>query len=581
MKKKKIDYRTEVVRIFPFLSWGKTMTKQSILSDATAGVVVAFVLIPQAIAYAQLAGLPPQQGLYAALVAPMIAALFGSSTKLSTGPVAIISLITASMLSALNITDVTMMGKYVVILAALVGVMQLALGLARLGFIVNFISHPVMTGFSNAAALIIATSQLPKLFGVKIGNFDHHYETMYHFLVALPSSFHFVSIIFALTAILVIAILKKIHPLTPGVLITMVLSIFFAWLVGFEATGGSVVGVIPPGIPQLSLIQIDFAAVPVLLSTAAIISILGFMESMSIARSLAIKSGEKIDSNQEFIGQGLANILTASVQGYPVSGSFSRSAVNFKAGGQTGLSSVFTSICVLITLVFFTPMLYHLPQSVLAAIIVMSVIGLVRLDKLKQTYQILRSDGLIAILTFLSTLFFAPHLDKGILIGIALSAVYYIYTRTRPHVALLTVGSEGNIVEARDSDNKLCKYISIVRFDGSLFFANANFLENKIMNILSQNGKHIKYIILDAQGINYIDSSGIEMLKSLIEELRDVKKDLFIVRIKEEILDIIKRTELHELVEKRVYHTRTEAIKDLYHKAHKSEEPDCPLISIS
>jgi SulP family sulfate permease len=572
--------KVELKQIFPFLTWHEVLTKKKLFADSIAGLVVALILIPQSIAYAQLAGLPPQQGLYAAFIAPIIASLFGSSTKLSTGPVAIVSLVTASALATLNVSDPVQMVKYVIILAVLVGVVQLIFGIFRLGIIVNFISHPVMMGFSNAAALIIATSQLPKIFGVKVGNYDHHYETMYHFVIGLFSSFHLLSMLFAIAAIIIIIWVKKIHPLTPGVLIVMVLSTLISWIIGFEKIGGSVVGNIPPGIPQLSLLTIDSNAIPTLFSTAVVIAILGFMESYSIGKSLALTCGEKINANREFIGQGLANICSAAVQGYPVAGSFSRSAVNFKAGAQTGMSGVFTGFYVLITLLLFTPLLYHLPQSVLSAIIITSVINLVNLEKIKETYKVVRIDGIIAGITFIATLFFAPHLDKGIVIGVVLSTAYYIYTRTKPHVVQFTLNRAGKFIEVDTTHKKTCAYISVIRFDGSLFFANATYLENQIMNVLATKNK-TKYIIIDAQSINFIDSSGVETLINIQKELHESGKEILFVRIKEDILEVIKKTELYKKIHHKIYDSRTSAIRAIYtHTHHDETEEKCPLLQL-
>ncbi|MDQ3099237.1 MAG: sulfate permease [bacterium] len=573
--------RTELKRVFPFLRWKGSLNKHTFFADTIAGIIVALILIPQSIAYAQLAGLPPQQGLYAAFIAPIIGALFGSSGKLSTGPVAVISLMTASALSALNLTDPAMMVQYAILLAVLVGLFQLLFGLLRLGVIINFISHPVMLGFTNAAALIIASSQLPKIFGIRIGNYDHQYEMMYHFLIALPWSFHLLSFVFAMSAVLFIMVLKKISPLTPSVLIVMIIAICVSWLTNFESLGGSVVGSIPSGLPQLSGISINIAAIPDLASTAVIIAILGFMESISIAKSLALKSNEKIDTNQEFIGQGLANIAVASIQGYPVSGSFSRSAVNYKAGAITGISSVITGICVLITLLFFTPLLYHLPQSVLSAIIISSVISLINLDKIKLVYKVIRSDGIIAFVTFISTLFFAPHLDKGILAGVLLSTAYYIYTRTKPHIGQFTANRSGKFIELRKPETKICKYISIVSFDGSLFFANAAYLETKMRTILADRHLDTRYIIFDAQGINFIDSTGIETIYSLHKELNEIGIHIVYVRIKEDVKAKLKATEVYSQIKYSMYESRTDAIGAIYEKAHsETNEHRCPLLSV-
>ncbi|MDQ3238971.1 MAG: SulP family inorganic anion transporter, partial [bacterium] len=328
-------------------------------------------------------------------------------------------------------------------------------------------------------------------------------------------------------------------------------------------------------------LNIDIAATPTLVSTALVIAILGFMESFSIAKSLAIKSGEKIDANQEFIGQGLANIASASVQGYPVSGSFSRSAVNYKAGGQTGLSSVITGLCVLVTLLFFTPFLYHLPQSVLSAIIITSVINLINLDKIKETYKIIRSDGFIAIFTFITTLIYAPHLDKGLIVGVTISIGYYIYTRTKPHIVQLSANKSGTIIETATINTRTCKHIAMIRFDGSLFFGNATYLNNQIASLLSSKNKQSKYLVFDAHGVNFIDTSGIEALTTLNEELLEIGVKILFVGIKQDILVIIKRTELYSKIKNNIYDSRHLAVSYAYKSAHyQSSETNCPLSSL-
>jgi sulfate permease, SulP family len=562
------------------MKWKNLFTRKTIFADTIAGIVVALILIPQSIAYAQLAGLPPQQGLYAAFIAPIVFAFFNPKSLIATGPVAIGSLITASALNALHIQDPYIMVQYAAILAIMVGLIQLAFGVFKIGGIVHFISYPVMLGFSNAAALVIATSQLPKMFGISLGNYTHNYETMYYFLLALPNSTHLLSLCIALIAIILISLLKKVHPLTPAVLIVMILSILFSSTIRYHELGGSIVGEIPRGLPTLNLPQIEISTIPTLFSTALIVAILGFMESFSIAKSLALKTKQKMDLNRQFIGQGLANIASAAFQGYSVSGSFSRSAVNYKAGAATAMSSIISGLCVLLAILFFTPLLYHLPQSVLSAIIIASVLNLLTLSKIKETYQLIPSEGIIAIITFVATLFFAPRLDQGILIGVLLSTAYYIYTRTRPHVIQFTANRNGKLIEFT-SKQKVCEHIKIIRFDGSLIFANAAYLENNLRQIILNHHDTIQYVILDAQGINFIDVSGIETLQNLYDELKEIEIQIVFVRLKEEILQVFHHTQLHNEIKHHQYESRTAAIRAIYHRAHQiSTEAKCPLSQI-
>lgn len=699
-------------RFLPFLHWSHHISKGSLLDDMLAGLTVSLVLVPQAIAYAQLAGLPPEVGLYASLLPPVIAALFGSSRFLATGPVAVISLITASSLASITVLDKKELYVYAILLSFLVGVIQLVLGALKLGLVVNFISHPVIIGFSNAAAIIIATSQLPKLFGVFVETYEHHYQTLYNFFLAAIIEVHWLSVLLAAYAFVVIITMRKISPKIPGVLIAVLITTFFSFAIGFEekinvsanniqsqrttellttyqtlqeeiksinkeknvllaqqellinkkdaaeavlntqlalqrinfeldnlknqhaiykkrirtvqlieinngkniftsvdeaynkqtanskvwhmniqdnsfdtasiplVSGGSVIGSIPQGLPILSFPDLHMGTMRQLFNGALVIALLGFMESISIAKSLASRSNDKIDPNQELIGQGLANVVGSMTQGYPVAGSFSRTAVNYQAGAKTGMASVFASLFVLLTLLFFTPLLYHLPQSVLAVIIITSVIGLIKFDKMRDAWRTHRSDGVIALITFVSTLFYAPELDKGILIGIVLSTGYFIYSRTHPRIALLSRNANGILQDATLYHLPVCKHIVVLRFDGSLFFANASYLENNIIAAISQHPRQTSHIILVANGINYMDYTGIETLGTIDKNLSDAGKTFILANVKSHILDEIKASGLYaDFGKDHIFEREHQAIKSIYDAAHQNtDEKKCPFI---
>ncbi|MGW8186244.1 MAG: SulP family inorganic anion transporter, partial [Desulfobacterales bacterium] len=540
-----------LAKVFPFMNWFRNYDMTSLRLDALSGLTVALVLIPQSMAYAQLAGLPAYYGLYASFLPPMIAALFGSSRQLATGPVAVVSLMTSASLAPLATGGSPGYIAYAILLALMVGIFQLVLGVLRLGLVVNFLSHPVVNGFTNAAALIIASSQLSKMFGVYVDTAPHHYETIIEVIKAAVHYTYWPTLLMGVFAFAVMYGLKWLSPRIPNVLVAVVITTVISWATGFQHDrtvtiasiespaarnliesfnaaasslpslaedrtrlgetlnmakqnhnqigvldaehdvnvvnvniarlkdeahqsrqqlrylllagvpqsdgslkfyskdkipagmetdgrtwrikvgnepldaqhltmmgGGAVVGKIPQGLPALNMPPINLGIMLHLLPFAAIISLLGFMEAISIAKAMAGKTGQRLDPNQELIGQGLANICGSIGKSYPTSGSFSRSAVNLQAGAVTGLSSVFTSLAVVIVLLFFTPLLYHLPQAVLAAVIMMAVIGLVNVTGFIHAWEAKWYDGAISIITFVSTLAFAPHLDKGIMIGV-------------------------------------------------------------------------------------------------------------------------------------------------------------------
>lgn len=392
-------------RFTPYKDWvGELKNPEVLKADAIAGLTVALVLIPQSMAYAQLAGLPAYVGLYASFLPVMVAAIFGSSRQLGTGPVAIVSLMSAAAMQPFAAFGPETVVAYSAMLALMIGVFQLALGLLRLGVLVDFLSHPVVVGFTNAGALIIGTSQLPKIFGlnVKADQFEHHYEFLWATLTSLGNT-QLTTFAIGAFALITLIVLKKYAPRLPGVLITVFLTTLMSWAVGFEAMGGSVIGAIPVGLPSFALpnVALDFKTLSSLAATAVVIGLIGFVEAISIAKAMASQTRQRLSANQELVGQGLGNMTSGLFGGYAVSGSFSRSAVNFAAGAVTGFSSVVTGLLVAITLLFLTPLLHHLPQATLAAVIIMAVVNLIKFAPIKHAWKVEPHDGVVAVVTFL------------------------------------------------------------------------------------------------------------------------------------------------------------------------------------
>jgi len=345
--------------------------------------------------------------------------------------------------------------------------------------------------------------------------------------------------------------------------------------------GGSVVGEVPKGIPAMSLPKIDLRIMLHLLPVAAIISLLGFMEAISIAKGMAAKTGQRIDPNQELIGQGIANMVGALGRSYPVSGSFSRSAVNLQSGAVTGLSSVFTSISVGIALLFFTPLLYHLPQSVLAAVIMMAVVGLLNVSGFIHAWKAQWYDGVFAVLTFVATLITAPHLDKGIMIGVLLSLGMFLYKSMRPRITSLAMYPDQSYRSAREFGLKECKHIAMIRFEGQLFYANAGYLEDKISELLLAKPE-LKHIHIVSNGINDMDASGEEMLSLIVERVRSGGYDISFSGLNENVLAVMKRTHLFAKIgEHNIFSTMHKAVEVIHARSHtRCGESECPLLAV-
>ncbi len=683
---------TALKRYLPFLGWFP-LTADRMRADVLAGTTVAMVLVPQSMAYAQLAGLPAYYGLYAAFLPVLVGALWGSSHQLSTGPVAIVSLLTGYTLAKFAAPGSEQFVTLAIALAFLVGAMQLAMGVFRLGAIVSFVSHPVIAGFTNAAAIIIALSQLNKLLAVPVARGEYFLLDIWNMLQQVGEA-HVPTLVMGLSALLAMVAMRRYAPRLPGALIVVVLAVAVSWATGFErsatappeafrdaeiggvistiagldgriralhdeldakanevkrlererpdlhprrlmlqydtdvlrlelrtierehrlrmrelrrfvferveqdgrpalylegavppgarsdgerwrvariadgaihlAGGGEVVGHIPRGVPELALPKLDWNTMLMLLSTAFVITLVGFMEAISIAKAMATKTRQRIDPNQELVGQGLANLAGSLCHAFPVSGSFSRSAVNLAAGAATGMSSVTAGLIVLATLLVLTPLLYHLPQAVLAAVIMIAVLNLLNLGAIKHAWQAHRHDGAAAIVTFLATLAFAPHLDNGILAGAGLAIVLYLLRTMRPRIAVLGRHPDGTLRDARLHGLQTSEHIIVIRFDGSLYFANVPYFEDAVLAEAART-PNAKYILLVADGINEMDASGEELIRHLVQRLRENGITVVFSGLKMQILRVMENTGLYGVVgAQNLFRTEDAALEAIY-----------------
>lgn len=743
---------------FPFLGWLRKYTFQDLRRDSIAGFTVALVLIPQSMANAQLAGLPAYHGLYAALLPAVVGGLWGSSRHMVSGTGAVIAIMAAAALQPIPISAPHEYIAYMALLTLLVGVLQIAFGALRLGMLVNFLSLPVIAGFINAAAVIIAASQIGKLFGVSAEPAESSLGTFLHTLGALWNYLHWPSMLMAGASLAVILLCTRHAPKLPAVLTAVVVCTFFSWALGFEkqttigleriksheaeslirrlednekkmrgliaeiaalerggtkdarkmeeelrrqydvkelelrlsltrressllrqhlrlstftavrqedggyffyhrkspdisylaaspdergpdagmedgeladadsggsaaepdgdiiatpgaklpsrptegpawrlkmgsgaldsaalvlASGGAVVGSIPAGLPVFSLPVFEWENIAMLFQQALIIAFIGFAESISIAKGAARAKGYRIDANQELVGQGLANISGALVMTCPVSGSLSSSAVNLAARARTGLSCAFAGLGALGTLFFFTGGLYYLPQPVLAVIVLRAVTNITHFSEFRRLWTAQWQDGVIAMVTFAATLFFAPHLDYGIAIGVLLSIAWYFYRSMHPRISLLSTGPGNMLRDAKVYKLAECRHISVIHFQGPLFFANSGVLEEYVLKLLANN-KELRHIHLVCTGITSMDTSGEDSLEMLVDQAQKAGVEFSFSGVVGDVAAMLETSGLLHLVGyENVFVTPREAICAIYARMkHDFDCQDCPFAKL-
>jgi len=562
-------------RLFPFLSWLPELRDRNVwLADLTAGVTVAMVLVPQAMAYAELAGLPPVYGLYAAFLPPAVAALFGSSRQLATGTVATAALISAAAVSTLAPVGSEAFIEYSLLLACMVGVIRLIMGVLGLGFLANLLSAPVVVGFTNAAALIIATSQLHKVFGVSAERGDSHMLNVWREVTNAPYEGHLPTAGMACLAAILLIGLKRFFPRCPNVLIAVAITSLVAWFAGYN---GSMVGTIPSGLPALYVPSFEIDVMIGLMPGAMTLVLIGLMEVMAIAKTMAMQTRERIDINQELIGQGLANVVAGFSQSYTVSGSFSRSAINYTSGAKTGFSSVVTSAVVTVTLLWLTPLFFYLPQATLALIIIVSVANLIRFAPLWHAWKISRQDGVIGLLTFVVTSLSAPDLHWGIALGMGLSLALNFYRTMRPNVAFLTRHLDGTLRDAGADQLRADQQIVIMRFDGRLYFGSSSYFEDCVLEVTAR-ANELRFLVVDAEGINQIDASGEQTLRSIVEQLRAVGIDVYFTRTKRPIMDALERSKVIDYIGRdHFFRWNQHALEYLCARLKPEYKARCPL----
>lgn len=694
----------KMLSLLPFLKWFP-MTGDKLRADTAAGITVALILVPQSMAYAQLAGLPVVYGLYASFVPVIIASLWGSSSQLHTGPVAMLSLMSAAALIPFALPGSANFIELSIMLAMMVGVLRLILGVFRLGSIVNLLSSPVVVGFTNAAALIIGLSQLNKIIGVPFPRSENYLADLWRVVGQIPD-LHVYTLLFSISAILAIYAIRRISPALPGILIVVLVSIVVSAVTDYEnkisvdiseiksvksshllndyiainaqtnaliteisnkkravtelkeagglenvqqaanllaeisvmthqldllkaeniqktvelhaikfhindtgdkrlvgsagdpainsadnemiwrftgvegsriilSSGGDVVGNIPQGLPSFNVPTIQWDLLLALFPAAIVMALIGFMEATSISKAIASQTGEKIDASKELVGQGLANMVGSFFGSFTVSGSFSRSAVAAKSGAKTGFFAIVSALGVMLVLLFFTPYLYHLPQAVLAVIVMVAVFSLIRIKPLLQAWTVDRVGASIGVITFVATLIMAPSIANGILLGVCLTVLHYLIRTMKPRSEIVSRKTDGTLggIEAHNLKPMSERFVP-VRFDGSLTFTNVSYFEDIILEAQYQFPR-AKAIVVIGSGINDMDASGEEKVREVSSRLNKLGVSLMFSGLKHQVLNLFKQSGLYEeLGEDRFFSDKQTALRKLFSEYEASNDYD-------
>ena len=507
-------------RYFPILEWLPNYNRSLLRGDLVAGLTVCVVLVPQGMAYAMLAGLPPVYGLYAGIIPLLLYAFWGTSRQLSVGPVALVSLLVLSGISKFAEPESSLFISLAILTALIAGFIQILLGLFRLGFLINFLSHPVIAGFTSAAALIIGLSQLKHLLGIQLVR-SNKIQAIFSEVVLHFSEIHILTFFLGVCGILTILLIRQLNRSLPAALIAVILGTLTVWFFGLDASGISIVGNVPKGLPALTVPEFTWERVEQLLPLALTICLISFIESLAIAKTIESRHGNyEVIPNQELIALGITKIGGAFFQSYPTTGSFTRSAINDEAGANTGISSIISAILISLTLLFLTPLFYYLPNAILAAIIVGAVINLVNYKEAIKLWRTDKRDFYTMMTTFIITM--TVGIQEGVLAGIILSLFLMVYHNSKPHIGVLGQLPGTNYYRNvhRFPEAIQRPDVLIVRFDAQLYFGNVNYFSDNVLRLVKEKGESLRTFILDASSIHDIDTSGIHTLNEVIDKLR-------------------------------------------------------------
>ena len=539
--------------MLPLFRWLPDYTTEALRGDATAGLTVGVMLIPQGMAYAVIAGMPPIYGLYAGLVPLLIYPLIGSSRHLALGPVSIDMLIIAAGVEAVAEAGTERYIALAILLTAMVGLLQMTMGAMQLGFVANLLSRPVIAGLTTAAAFVIAFSQIGSLLGLELGRSQYIHVLLIE-AVQSAGDTHLLTLGIGAASIVLLTVLPRLLPQVPEALVVVVAGTLAGWGFGLREQGVSVIGSIPQGLPAPELWTLSFSDLNTLLPAAITLALVQFMKDISLDRIFAARHGYTIDANRELIGVGAGNFFGSLFQSIPASGSFSRSAVNEQSGAQTALANVFAAGVIALTLLFLTPLFYHLPTPVLAAIIVVSGFGLFDLRELRSLFKARRRDGYIALFTAGCTLFIG--IQEGILLGIGASVVAMLYRISRPNVAELGHVPGTRLFRDLDRFEQAARLrdIMILRVDAAFSFANAEYFKDFILEKSEREGRNVEVVIVDGSSINGLDTTAIDALFSVTESLEAEGIELHLTGLIGPVREVVRRSGLHALLGENKFH---------------------------
>jgi SulP family sulfate permease len=532
-----------IKKFIPILEWLPNYQKSWFKDDFGAGLTVGIMLIPQGIAYAMIAGLPPIYGLYTAMIPQIIYAIFGTSRQLAVGPVAMDSLIVASGVATLAEVGTEHFIEFAILLAFIMGVLQVLFGIFKLGFLVNFLSRPVISGFTSAAALIIALSQLKNLLGVNLQKGNKIHELLIEVYKHI-SEINWITFAIGIISILILVFFKKLTKKIPAALVLVILGIVAVKYLNLNEIGVKIIGDIPQGLPAFKMPRFSLDIIVDLFPIALTLSFIAFLEAISVAKAIELKHNNyKVNPNQELIAIGMGNIVGSFFQTYPATGGLSRSAVNNQIGAKTPMAAIISSIIVGLTLLFLTPVFYYLPEAVLAAIIIVAVFGLLDFTVPKQLLKYSKRELVILNITLIVTA--TIGIKEGIFIGVVLSLGMLIYRSTKPHIAIL--GKIPNTHFYRNIKRfegllEINPAILIVRFDAQLFFANVQYFKDQLEDFVNEKGADLKLIIIDGESINTIDSSGIYMFNDVISKYHNQQIEIALTGMKGPVRDVLEKS---------------------------------------
>ena len=557
------QYQTGLLKFFPFLRWRGLVSRRTARADLVAGITGAIIVLPQGVAFAIIAGLPPEYGLYSAMVPAIIAALFGSSYHLISGPTTAISIVVFSTISPLAAPASPEYLSMVLTLTFLAGLFQLALGVARLGALVNFVSHSVVVGFTAGAAVLIATSQMSNIIGVTIPK-KHSFIHIWAEVLSRISDANLYVLSIAVVTLFVALVFKIVLPRWPGMLIAMIAGSLMAVVFDAREHGVRLVGALPAHLPPLSHPDLTTASLRQLAPAALAVAMLGLTEAVSIARSVATKSEQRIDSNQEFVGQGLSNVVGSFFSSYAASGSFTRTGVNYSAGAQTPMAAVFAAVSLAVILLLIAPLTAYLPIPSMAGILLLVAYSLIDMHHIRRIARTSRPEAMVLLTTFLATLF--VELEFAIYAGVILSLLLYLNRTSHPHFVTMVPNPESNrrsFINILHMPMPECPQLKVIRIDGSIFFGAVNHIAEEIDRLRKQNPEQC-HILVIGSGINFIDVAGCEMLATEAHSLHLTGGKLYLSGLKSEVLEVLTRGGyLKQIGEENIFRTKTEAVRKI------------------